>query len=72
MLEMNLKFPDIKIMSKYKWKNTVKRHIQERSLKYLNNLKQKHSKVNKLKHHKLVMQPYFLPSDSNASVEDII
>ena len=41
------------------------------SLNYLNNLKQKHSKVNKLKHHKLIMQPYFLPSESDISKDEI-
>ena len=71
LLEMNVRFADIQIMSKSKWKSTVKRHIEERSLKYLNNLKQKHSKVNKLQHQKLRMQSYFLPSDSETSVENI-
>ena len=70
-LGLNVNFADIKEMSKAKWKATVKQSIREMSLKYLNNLKQRHSKVNELKHTSIKMQPYLLPNELNASKEEI-
>ena len=71
LLEMNVTFAEIQNMKKCTWKSIVKTQITEKSLNYLNNLKQKHSKVNKLKHNKLIMQPYFLPSESDISKDEI-
>jgi hypothetical protein len=71
LLEMNVTLAEIQNMRKGTWKNTIKTHIAEKSLNYLNNLKQKHSKVNKLKHQKLIMQPYFLPCERDVSKDEI-
>ena len=64
-------FAEIQNMKKCTWKSIIKTHIAEQSLHYLNNLKQKHSKVNKLKHQKLSMQSYFLPSENDMTKDEI-
>ena len=71
LLEINMTFAEIKNMKKCTWKSIIKTHIAEKSLHYLNNLKQKHSKVNKLKHQKLSMQSYFLPSENDMTKDEI-
>ena len=70
-LGLNVNFAEIKGISKAKWKATVKQSVREMSLKYLNNLKQRHSKVNELKQTSIKMQPYLLPNELNASKEEI-
>ena len=64
-------YAEIQNMKKCRWKSIIKTHIAEKSLHYLNNLKQKHSKVNKLKHQKLSMQSYFLPSENDMTKDEI-
>ena len=70
-LGLNVNFAEIKGISKAKWKATVKQSVTEKSLKNLNNLKQKHSKVSELKNTQIKMQPYLLPNELNASKEEI-
>ena len=48
-------------MGKTKWKSIVKNVTKEKTLKRLEIIKQRHSKVKLIKHTKLEMQPYFLP-----------
>ena len=62
LVGLNVTFADIQAMNKTKWKNIVKLHIREKSLQYLQEIKQKHSKVKELKHVKLEMQKYLLPN----------
>lgn len=70
-LELNVTFDDIQKMSKSKWKSEIKKAVRNKSFKILENIKQTHSKVNKLKHQKLEMQPYFLPNRLKCTQEDI-
>ena len=49
----------------------MKRSIKDKALKYLENLKQRHSKVEKLEHNRLKMQEYFLPNQLNVHKEEI-
>ena len=58
-------------MTKVKWKNIVKQSITNKSLKYLESIKQKHSKVKEVKHKKLEIQPYLLPSETEMIQEEI-
>ena len=55
---------EIQQTSIMKWKNTVKKHIEENAFIKLENMKLMHSKVKDLKHIKLKMQEYFLPNCS--------
>ena len=71
LVGLNVTFADIQAMNKTKWKNIVKLHIREKSLQYLQEIKQKHSKVKELKHVKLEMQKYLLPNKYESSKEDI-
>ena len=71
LCELNVTFEDIQKMSKQKWKTIVKESIRNKALKYLENLKQKHSKVKTLEHKILKMQAYFLPNELNVSKEEI-
>ena len=68
---LNVTFADIKEMSKVKWKNTVKKSVNENALLYLETVKQTHSKVKLLKHPKLQIQAYFLPNKLNMCKEEI-
>ena len=54
-----------------KWKSVVKRCIIEKSLKYLEDYKQNHSKVMRLKHNNLKIHKYFLPNKTKMSKEEI-
>ena len=70
-LELEATFADIRGIKKMKWKNIVKNIIKEKALEHLNLRKQKHSKVNKLKHNKLEMQSYFLGNELNITKDEI-
>ena len=70
-LELEATFADIRGIKKMKWKNIVKNIIKEKALEQLNLRKQKHSKVNKLKHNKLEMQSYFLGNELNITKDEI-
>ena len=45
--------------------------VKEHAFKVLEEMKKKHSKVQNIHHKKLRMQPYFMPTKSNISEEDI-
>ena len=62
-MQIKCDLEDVQKMSKQKWKSLVKRSIRDKALKYLENLKQKHSKVKMLEHKRLKMQEYFLPNE---------
>lgn len=70
-MQIKCDFEDIQKMSKQTWKSLVKRSIRDKALKYLENLKQKHSKVKMLEHKRLKMQEYFLPNELNVYKEEI-
>ena len=70
-LELEATFADIRGIKKMKWKTIVKNIIKEKALEHLNLRKQKHSKVNKLKHNKLEMQSYFLGNELNITKDEI-
>ena len=69
--QLNVTFSEIQEMTKMKWKNIVKQHIEEKTLRYLIMTKQSHSKVRKIDHRNLQMQEYMLPNKNNISKEDI-
>ena len=71
--EIGLKvtFEVIQQMSRGKWKNTVKIHIENNALDKLNALKKTHSKVKHLNHQKLEIQAYFLPNRLKVRKEEI-
>ena len=72
-LNLNLKIEDIKEMKrKHVFMNTVKRKIRHKTLKYLETMKEKHSKTKKLKHPVLKMQKYLMPSEEKITQEDSI
>ena len=49
----------------------MKKSITEHSLKYLENIKETHSKVKKILHPRIQMQNYFSPNKVKMSKEDI-
>ena len=69
---LNVTFDEIKTTSKAKWWSMVKKSITEHSFKYLENIKQSHSKVKELEYEKLKTPTYFLPNKLNISKEDIV
>ena len=69
-VNLDLTFEDIRKMKKETFMNTIKRKIEYKSLKYLEEIKQKHSKVEKLKHNVLQMQPYLMPNDGKIKKEE--
>ena len=71
LCKLNVTFADIQKISKQTWKSLVKRSIRDKALKYLENLKQKHSKVKMLEHKRLKMQECFLPNELNVYKEEI-
>ena len=71
LLDLTVTFAEIQEMNKLKWKSMVKQSMKEKSLKQLEVTKQKHSKVNKLKHPKLEIQKYFLPNEQAITKEEI-
>ena len=50
--------------------NTIKRKTEYEALKYLETLKEKHSKVKLLKHPVLKMQKYLMPNDMKLTKEE--
>ena len=70
LCKLNVTFEDIQSMTKPKWKSIVKTHISEKSLKDLEIMKQRHSKVMELKHPNLTMQEYLLPNKQKISKEE--
>ena len=69
-INLNMTFEDIKNMKKTTFMNTVKRKIDHKSLKYLEKMKENHSKVMGLKHPILKMQQYLMPNDEQMKKED--
>ena len=70
LCKLNVTFEDIQSMTKPKWKSIVKTHISEKSLKDLEIMKQRHSKVMELKHPNLTIQEYLLPNKQKISKEE--
>ena len=68
-LKMNLKLSEIRKLSKATFKKMVKDKIDEESLKYLNSIKAKHSKVRHIEHTEMRMQDYLRPVD-NISIDE--
>ena len=60
-LDIYLSFDDIQALSKQQFKTFLHVTIQEKTLKYLNNLKNNHSKVSHIQHLVLDTQEYLLP-----------
>ena len=61
-LSINLKENEIQKMNKNKFKKYVKGKVKSRALKYLNQIKEKHSKVKDIKYNKLEIQQYMTDS----------
>ena len=59
-INLNMTFEDITNMKKTTFMNTVKRKIDNKSLKYLEKMKENHSKVMGLKHLIIKMQQYLI------------
>jgi hypothetical protein len=57
-INLDIKFEDIRKMKKGPFVNVIKRKVEYKSFKYLENIKETHSKVKSLKHPVLKMQPY--------------
>ena len=57
-LDIDLTFDQIKEMKKIPFKKLVRKKANEAALKYLNNLKNTHSKLDNLTFNKLQIQPY--------------
>ena len=66
-LDIYLSFDDIQALSKQQFKPFLHVIIQEKALKYLNNLKNRQSKVSHIQHLVLDIQEYVLPEN----VEDV-
>ena len=69
-LNWDIKIEDVQKMKKTEFLSTVKRKIQSKALKDLEEIKQKHSKVKMLKHMVLKMQKYLMPNNYNMKKED--
>jgi hypothetical protein len=69
-IDLDLSFEQIEKMKKGLFMNTVKRKTNHKALLYLENLKEKHSKVRFLKHPVLRMQKYLIPNDIKIKKED--
>ena len=63
-LKMNLKLSEIRKLTKATFKKMVKDKIEEEALKYLNDIKARHSKVRHIEHTKMKMQDYLRPEDT--------
>ena len=63
ILNMEMNFEDVRNMKKVQFMNKVKRKIQQKTLKDLEKIKEKHSKVRRLKHTVLKMQNYLKPNN---------
>ena len=69
-LNWNVSFEEIGSMKKSMFLNIIKRKTEHEALKYLEKLKEKHSKVKLLKHPVLKMQKYLMPNDIKMKIED--
>ena len=69
-LNLNVDFEDIRSMKKGVFMNKVKRKTEEKVLKKLEEIKEKHSKVNLLNHPILKMQKYLMPTSVNIRKEE--
>ena len=69
-INLNITLEDIRKMKKETFVNILKRKIEYKPLKYLENLKENHSKVKFLKHPVLKMQPYLMPNDTKMKKEE--
>jgi len=61
-LKLDVTFVQIQNTSKMKWRNMIRKSIEENTFRKLENMKNMHSKVKDLKHTRLKMQEYFLPN----------
>ena len=62
--EMNLSLDDIEKMSEFTFKNLVKKKGEANTMKYLNSVKAKHSKVLHIPHFHLEMADYLKPIEA--------
>ena len=62
-LEIGVDFKDIEELSKDSFKRFIDKKIEEKVLKYLNNIKSNHKKVSHIKHESLELQNYFKLSE---------
>ena len=69
-LNLNMSFEEIGSMKKSMFFNIIKRKTEHEAIKYLEKLKEKHSKVKLLKHPVLKMQEYLMPNDIKMKIED--
>ena len=69
-MNLNMDFDEIRNMKKSVFMNTIKRKTEYEALKYLETLKEKHSKVKTLKHPVLKMQKYLMPNDMKLKIEE--
>ena len=69
-INLNMTLEEIRNMKKQTFINIIKRKIEYKSLKYLEKMKEKHSKVDSLKHPVLKMQPYLMPNDAKMKKEE--
>ena len=65
-LEISLEMRDIEIMKKSSFRSLAKKKTAMHSLKYLNLIKSKHSKVLNIVHQKLEISRYFIGNELNA------
>ena len=63
LLEIYLSHEDIQALSKQQFKSFVQDKIEEKALKYLNDLKRSHSKVSHIQHTRLEAQAYLAPEN---------
>jgi hypothetical protein len=69
-LNLDMEIEDIRRMKKDFFMNTVKRKVQHKTLKDLENLKEKHSKTKHLKHPVLKMQDYLKPGNMKSTKDE--
>ena len=69
-LDLKLTFEDIEKMKKGEFLNEVKRKIECKTLKDLEQMKEKHSKVKENKHPVLKLQKYLMPNETKMNKED--
>ena len=69
-INLNMNFDEIRNMKKSVFMNTIKRKTEYEALKYLETLKEKHSKVKFLEHPVLKMQKYLMPNDMKIKNEE--
>ena len=61
-IELNVTFVEIQKISRMKWRNMIRKYIEENAFKKLESMKNMHSKVKDLRHTRLKIQEYFLPN----------